>query len=195
MPLEHSPESAAKGPRVKLTEAEVSQLLDEAMARHRQAEALPEKVLSIEDAVEIARTMGIPEEHVHAAAAELQRRRPAEAPVVLEAAELARRRDIVRSRRAQKFYLSLGLSVFLTVAMWGLVGASGGSAALLLLLTGGVLAAVLGTLARWLWAPVTPQELEKLDVPPPPGRCRVCGARAYTPQATFCEQHRYKGPG
>jgi len=193
MPLEHEP-----GPsqQVKLSEAEVSQLLDAAIARHKQAQALPEKVLSVDDALEIARTMGIPEEHVHEAAAELQRRRTtAGVPAVLTEDERRRRGEVVRSRRAQKFLLSLagGAAVLTGIIVLSAVFYAASWAAMLIL--GVTLVVVVRNLVRWLFGGVTDAELESVEVPPLPGRCRVCGAPAYTPQATFCEQHRYKGPG
>jgi hypothetical protein len=193
MPLEHDPQGTTGSVPLKLSEAEVSQLLDRAMARHQESQTLPDKVLGVEDAVEIARSMGIPEEHVLAAAEELRRRRHSSTPVHLTEEERHRRTEIVRSRRSVRFGMSLvGGLAGAVVALFLL---RSGVTAFFALLVLGIAAATIFAGFKRMMAPVPEAEIEQLELPPAAGRCRVCGAPAYSPQATFCEQHRYKGPG
>ena len=53
-----------------------------------------------------------------------------------------------------------------------------------------------GVFAVGFLAAMMKRHPEKASGPPPvPGTCRVCFRPAYTPQSTFCEEHRYKPQG
>jgi hypothetical protein len=166
---------------VQLTEDELQELLTDAIARQGEAQRrqdVSHTLSTLDDALEIARQLNVPEEHVRAAAAEIHKRRLRE-----------RRRQLVRERRRADFLAALGLLVGVALVV-AVVGAS--LAALIFLMLALIPVAVLGW--RWLRAPVTDEEADRTELPPIPGKCRVCWRDAHTPQATFCEEHRYKGP-
>lgn len=164
---------------LRLTHDELTSVLNEAIARQSEAERMVERPATLEDALEVARQLAIPEEHVLAAAEELQRRRSREL-----------RRTIVRERRKAPFLAALGLAAALALVV-SLVGPSlGGFISVLL---AAAPACYLGW--RWKLAPVSDQEADRTELPPTPGYCRVCGAPATTPRSTFCPEHTYRAPG
>src|SRR2546423_15581826 len=76
--LERQQETASQPASGKLTQDELTGLLNEAIRRSGQAEVRREQMASLatlDDALAIAREAGIPPEHVLEAAAELQRRK------------------------------------------------------------------------------------------------------------------------
>jgi len=175
----HDGEGGARETSARLTDDEMSSILNDAIARHSEAQRAPTSAGTLEDALEIARQLDIPEEHVMAAAQQVQHRRLREV-----------RRGVARQQRKAPFIATL------TLAM--------GVAAVVLLVKpgiGGVLSALLAFLPalylgwRWLSAPVTDEEADAVELPPVPGQCRVCGASATTPRSTFCTEHQYRGPG
>ncbi|HTE19897.1 MAG TPA: hypothetical protein VK689_16150, partial [Armatimonadota bacterium] len=165
-----------------LTPDELQDVMSDAISRHSDAERRREEhstLATVEDALEIARTLNIPEEHVRAAVADRQRHKLR-----------AERRAAARRSRGNAFMLALALSApVLLFSLRGGVLRGGLVIVLLLALVNAFLA------WRWLAAPVTDAEADRVELMPVPGKCRVCGAPAYTPRATFCEAHRYKGPG
>jgi len=188
MRLEHQEESGSQGASAsaRLTQEQLSELLDTAIAKHGAAERRQEQqsqLMTVDDALEIARSLNIPEEHVLAAAQELQKR-----------GSVDERKSLARMRRLAPFGVTAGLAGLLTVSM-GLIGG--------IVKVPDAMGALLMTAAwlpplffgwRWKFAPVSQEEADRIELPPKPGVCRVCGAPAVTPQSTFCEQHRYKGP-
>lgn len=184
MRLENEQQAAA-APGVRLTPNELQEVMTEAIQRHGQAERAAEQrtgLSTVEDALEIARSLNIPEEHVRAAIADRGRLKLRE-----------ERRLAVRGRRRAGFLFGLASVVGLEVLL-SFVGFASLTLFTLLLLHVPLLA-VLGILAhRWLAAPVSDAEADRTEVLPVTGKCRVCGADAYAPRATFCEEHRYRGP-
>jgi hypothetical protein len=170
--------SAAGPPSVRLTQDELTALLNEAISRHSEAERRAETVATLDDALDIARQLAIPEEHVRAAAGELQRRRTREL-----------RRVVVRQRRKTAFLAALGIAAAIGVVVL-LVQPS----------LGGVISALIAALpALYLGfrvaAPVSDEEADRVELPPVPGQCRVCGSKATTARSTFCADHQYQTPG
>lgn len=181
MPLEHH--SQTDPGSVKLSPDELQAVMNDAIRRAGQAERaadpLDRKVLTVEDAIGIGRDLNIPEEHVRAAVADRQR-----------AKLRVQRREMVQLQRRTSFFVALVGAVGLSIL--AALGAANG-----FLIVVGVLfwAAALVQGWRWKLAPISDQEADRADVLPVAGTCRVCGAPAYNERATFCEQHRYKGPG
>lgn len=182
MPLQQQQE-------VTLTPEELQSVMRDAIARHGQAQrdaeerARARNLATVEDALSIARDLNIPEEHVLAAVRERNMAKLRE-----------QRRGSVRASRQARFFLWLGAAVGFSAM-----------AAIATALTGGLAwwavfptaAAWIGTFYlawKWLFAPVEDSELRQADHIPVAGTCRVCGAPAYNERATFCEEHRYKGP-
>jgi hypothetical protein len=169
----------------RLSPDELQSVMQDAIARHgaaeRQAEAAQElrTLSSVEEAMEIARQLDIPEEHVRAALRQRER----------ELLRPQRREQAARKRRGE-FIFSLVVSIALTAAM-GLIGALGSILGLAVLAIW-ILPLMLGL--RLLTA-VSDAAADREELPPVAGVCRVCGAPAYNERATFCEAHRYKGPG
>jgi Flp pilus assembly protein TadB len=161
-----------------LTQDELTALLNEAISRHSAAERQAETVTTLDDALDIARQLSIPEEHVHAAAGEIHKRRTRE-----------QRRAIVRQRRKTAFLTALAISAAIGMVVLLVRPSVGGLVS--------VLIAALPTLyLGWrASAPVPDEEADRVELPPVPGRCRVCGAEATTPRSTFCTQHQYQPPG
>ncbi|MGV3719869.1 MAG: hypothetical protein ACO1SX_03080 [Actinomycetota bacterium] len=157
----------------------MSSLLNDAITRHSQSQRSPVSTGTLEEALEIARQLDIPAEHVMAAAQEVQLRRLREV-----------RRGIARQRRKAPFVAALAIAMGIAVVV-----------ILVKLAIGGILSALLAFLPalylgwRWLAAPVTDAEADAVELPPVPGTCRVCGASATTPRSTFCTEHEYRGPG
>jgi hypothetical protein len=164
--------------RLGLSQEDLGEILREARAGTEAEVAAPETAaLTVENAVEIARELGLEEEQVRKAAGTVYRRRLR-----------PERRAAIRARRRTAF---LGSAV---VAALGI-----GAAALAI---PGALPGLLAILAvpavlawRWLAAPISDQEADALELPPVPGLCRVCGLPAQAPNSTFCGVHRYRGPG
>jgi hypothetical protein len=181
MSLKHQSQVDAETAAVRLSPDELQDLMNNAIQRHGQAQrqadrALDHQLSTVEDALDIARQLNIPEEHVRAAIVERQ-----------QSKLRVQRREAVRNGRKAAFFAVLAIAViaslgaliripgigFIAFALWGV-------------------AAFLAF--RWLGAPVSDTEADKTDVVPVAGTCRICGAPAYNERATFCEQHRYKGP-
>jgi hypothetical protein len=164
---------------VRLTHDELTSVLNDAIARHSEAERQAERPATLEDALDVARQLAIPEEHVLAAAQELQRRRVREL-----------RRQVARERRKAPFLAAVGLAVAIGLVV-ALVRPSLGGLVSVLLVT--LPALYLGW--RWKAAPVSDSEADRTELPPSPGQCRVCGSTATTPRSTFCAEHQYRAPG
>jgi len=169
----------------RLSPEELQGVMQDAIARHgdaqRHAEAQAEvrNLATVEEALEIARQLDIPEEHVRAALKQRER-------------ELLRpqRREQAKRKRRGEFVFAAVVAGALTVA----VGALGALASMLGLavLAAWVFAFLLGVR---LFAPVSDDAADREELPPTPGVCRVCGAPAENERATFCADHRYRGPG
>lgn len=163
---------------LRLSDEEMSTLLNDAISRHSDSQRVASPTGSLEDALEIARQLDIPEEHVLAAAQEVQLRRRREL-----------RRGVARGQRKGPF-----------IAAFGIALAIAGVVILVKPSLGGILSALLAFLPalylgwRWLAAPVTDAEADAVELPPTPGTCRVCGAAAVNNRATFCSEHEYRGP-
>jgi hypothetical protein len=181
MSLKHQNQVDTEAATVRLSPDELQDLMTDAIQRHGQAQrqadhAADYHLSTVEDALDIARQLNIPEEHVRAAVEARQRSKLR-----------GQRREMARNGRRAAFFAGIALAVLLTLGsvlfkfLFFPVGA------LVWILT-----AFLGY--RWLGAPISDTEADKTDVAPVAGTCRVCGAPAYNERATFCEQHRYKGP-
>jgi hypothetical protein len=179
---------------MRLSPDQLQALLNEAIDRHSRAGAADGSLSSVEDAVEIARSLNIPEEHVLAAAEEMRRRQMLEQDEAFRERRIADGRRRIKQKRERAF--------FSTLAPLGAVG--------IFLLIGAmfshnpmVVAPVLGAfciplfilLMRWLVVPITDEEAEEEASGPVPGRCRVCGQPAAAANSTFCLAHQYRAPG
>jgi hypothetical protein len=175
------------GNAVRLSEDELTQVVNDAIARQSEAERAREETAgmsTLEDAIEIARSLDIPEEHVLAAAEELQRRKFRE---VKRAALQGKRRTSLGRWAAA----SGGALALLAAAHFGLgPGFPEWVAAVPALVS--VPAALLAL--RRAFSRVPDREVDRADLLPQAGTCRVCGRPAYSPSATFCDLHRYRGP-
>jgi hypothetical protein len=168
----------------RFSEAELSAVLDRALERQRESDARQQEFAArpttLEDALEIARSLNLPEEHVRAAAEEIVRRRHRDGRIPLVKAR----------RKKQAIVAPVALGVL--GLLFG-VGSSAGTLGMALL---GLLVLPVGYLWWcWLAAPVAEAEADRTEPLPVAGTCRVCGEPAVTPRSTFCEAHRYKGPG
>jgi hypothetical protein len=178
MRLENQP-PASSG---KFTQDELSELLSSAISRHGDASRRAEQfstLASMDDALEIARSLGIPEEHVHEAARELQRRQ-----------FRGKRREQVRAKRRAAFLASIFLMIPIAGIASLMLGRITAAVAVVMLLLCAL--PVLLTAWRWLAAPVTDEEADREELPATAGACRVCGRPSYAANATFCEEHRYR---
>lgn len=164
---------------LRLTHDELTIVLNDAIARHSEAERQIERPATLEDALDVARQLAIPEEHVLAAAQELQRRRLREV-----------RRQVVRDRRKAPFLAALGFAVGIGIVVALVRPSLGGLVSVLLVM---LPALYLGW--RWKLAPVSDAEADRAELPVVAGRCRVCGTAATTPRSTFCTEHEYRAPG
>jgi hypothetical protein len=171
-----------------LTETELHELLNTAIARHTESPAWEGDLATLEDVKDIARQINVPEEYVIAAAEEMRRRKVREEEERLKALQRPQRRVVVRIRRRTDF---IAWAIFAAVGTW-LAHALFHLWLFLPVVVGGGIAAFL--LARWLFLPVSDEEADRAEMLPVAGTCRVCGKEAYGPLATFCEEHRYKGP-
>jgi Flp pilus assembly protein TadB len=172
-------ESNKKSAALRLSHDELTDVLNDAIARQSKAEYQTERPSSLEDALEVARQLAIPEEHVLAAAQELQRRRLRE-----------QRRTVARDRRQAPFLAAVGLAIGIGLVVMLTRPSLGGFISVLLV---ALPALYLGW--RWRAAPVTDAEADRTELPTTPGHCRVCGATATTPRSTFCSEHEYRAPG
>ncbi len=181
MPLEHHG-AETEAASVRLSPDELQALMSDAIRRHGQAERAADPVdrslATLDDAYEIARQLNIPEEHVRAAVAERQKGKLRE-----------QKREVIRRRRQRHFFATLGIALIATLGLLigGMQVSLGGLAVLLW-----VAALILGFQAKA--ARIADADADRVDLPPQPGTCRVCGAAAYNERATFCDQHRYRGP-
>jgi len=184
MPLEHEPLASTPRthvPSAHLTPDELTELLNDAIARDGAASQERDHTLalhSLEDAVDIARQVGVSEESVREAARNLERRKTRE-----------QRRALVRAKRRRTLYALAAVAAVVGLPLALRAGIFPGLP-LLALLVG--VALVVGHL--WVNGPVSDQEADRTELPPVAGTCRVCGAAATSPRSTFCERHQYKGP-
>lgn len=162
-----------------LTQDEISQVLHAAIQRHADAERQTTGLVTLEEALEIARQLNIPEGEVVAAAEAIRRERELEAL-------RPQRRAAVRMARRHAFLA--GLASF------------GGLGAIVSWLTTNPLFVGIGLLLaiflafRWLVFRISDAEADRVELLPVAGVCRVCGKPAITARATFCEEHAYKPP-
>lgn len=163
-----------------LSSDELTEVITE--AARKQGEDLKREqtssVTTMEDAYALAREIGIPEEYVSEAAGSLEAKRYSSLMV-----------SQIRGKRLVHFLAALGIGVAAIGVAWLLGGwltflAAAGFAGLI----------VLVALVRWLAVAVGDTDLKQLGPPPVPGRCRVCGRTAVTPESTFCDEHRYRSP-
>ncbi len=188
MPLQHREEEPPRAGGPRFTEDELSAVLDGAIARHGEAQRRQDdaRLASLEDALDIARQLDIPVEHVHAAAAELEKSRLR-----------GRRRILVRRKRRANFLGAAGLLGAISLFSTIFIGLLGGGPMVWLFMVGlplwlPVLLLTLYLGWRWTAAPVTDAEADAMELPPVPGECRVCGRPAQNERSTFCEEHRHK---
>lgn len=171
--------SGGEETRASYSQEEISAILDAAQARSSSdpAAALDTPYRgTIEDALEVARSLNIPEEHVQAAAREI----------------LARRRvGSVKQQKPAPGWAVAATGLLVGVgAIWFVRGGAFWSPTWLRLL-------VIGLAVAAVWALIK-LALHGSSIPaeqlPVAGVCRVCGQPAYNERATFCEEHRYRGP-
>ena len=181
--LQHEGEENRKPPASAappLTQDELSRVLHAAIQRHADAERQAGGLVTLEEALEIARQLDIPESEVLAAAEAIRRERELEAL-------RPQKRAAVRMARRHAFLA--GLAGF------------GGLGAIVSWLTTSPLFVGIGLLlslylaVRWLVFRISDAEADRVELLPLAGVCRVCGKPAITPRATFCEEHAYKAPG
>lgn len=191
MPLEHEHDPQVKSPPgPALSAADLSAILDSAIARH--SEALRSDQTTLEEAIDIARQLNIPEEHVIAAAEELRRRKAAEAAEHRQGAGRSLRRARIRAGRRTAFLVASALAA-LFVAPWFFGAPDAARPTITYFLLCALPVAFFAW--RWLISPVSDAQADRVELPLVAGTCRVCQAPASTPQSTFCEEHRYRGPG
>lgn len=167
---------------MRLSQEELSEVLNRAISRQGEAQQYSGDVTSLDEAMEIARQLNIPEEHVRAAAEELGR-----------TGMRTRKREVVRTRRATGFAvagMAAGLAALLTIAVLALHLPLWLGLAPLALTVIWVIAA-----ARGRFAPISDAEADRVELPPVPGECRVCGRPAQSSRSTFCDLHQYRAPG
>lgn len=136
-------------------------------------------VTTMDDAYALARELGIPEEYVTEAAGSLDARRYGEL-----------RLGQLRGRRLVQFLVTAVVGAGAVALIWAL----GLGWITFLALSGLAGLVVLVALIRWLAVAMGDVDLKQLGPPPVPGRCRVCGQAAVTPESTFCDEHRYRSP-
>lgn len=137
-------------------------------------------VTTMDDAYSLARELGIPEEYVTEAAGDLDARRYTDLRV-----------GQLRGRRMIQFLAAAGIGAVVVGAIW-VLGLGGWLTFLMAAGLAGLIALI--ALVRWLAVAVGDVNLKQIGPAPVPGRCRVCGQAAVTPESTFCEEHRYKSP-
>ena len=187
MRLENEPPSQSQQTSgVRLTASEMDAVLNRAIARDSRGKQLEPREASLEDAIEIASELGISEEQVRASLAEVRSEQ-------VKTGRRDEKRAVVRRRRRTAAWVATAaMAAFMG---WILIGSAGVGATVFAWLL-----VVLGWLAvAWLifrakFAPVSDAEADKVELMPVAGTCRVCGEPAITPQATFCQEHRFQGP-
>lgn len=168
----------------RLSSDDLNLVLSDAIRRQSRAQEETERqisqlgqVTSVDDAIEIAQQLNVDEKHVRAALADYQKSRLR-----------GQRRDLVRAGRRNT---GIGLLVLGGVV---LVGALAAAPALAWVGAAGLLAG--GALFLWgMLGGVSDTAADQKEIMPVAGTCRVCGKSAYNERSTFCEEHRYKGPG
>ncbi len=93
------PSGTAAAPPSRFTAEELNEVLNSAIVRHDQALSEAQSTATVQDAIKIAAELNIPEEHVEAAARELQARKE----------KRARMRNLGRQRRGE--FVSIAISV------------------------------------------------------------------------------------
>lgn len=170
----------------ELSQDEISEILNLAIQRQASAPQAHEQAGTLEQAIEIARQLNVPEEHVLAAAEELRLRKHQAQNAEERALQRGWKRRMVRAGRQRNFLASL------------VAGVAGGAAMLLAHVHPDLLAllplALPALSGLRLAMPVSDEEADRVEVPPRAGVCRVCGDEAHTPESTFCDRHRFK-PG
>jgi hypothetical protein len=187
MRLENEPPSQSQQTSgVRLSASEMDAVLNRAIARESSGQQLEPRGATLEDALEIARELGISEEQVRASLAEVR----AEG---LKSGRREEKRAVVRSRRRRAAWVATAaMAAFMG---WVLIGSAGVGATVFAWLL--IMAGWLGV--GWLtfrakFAQVSDAEADRVELMPVAGTCRVCGEPGYSPQATFCQEHRYQGP-
>src|SRR5262249_44026472 len=145
-----------------------------------------------DDALDIARQINVPEEHVLAAAEALRRRKQAAGDTVALAGLREEKRAVARQKRKIAFVATVAASVAVTVLAMGLMVAGFIGA------VWAVFPLVLLTLcqgARAFALPVSDAEADRVQLPPVAGTCQVCGRPARASNSTLCEEHHFKTPG
>lgn len=127
--------------------------------------------VSLADALQTARDLGIPEENVLMAADDLKRAKFLR----------TRRSNAIRMRRnhfIRFLFLALAISI-------GITFTSSLHAGLAVLAAMSIPLLIIGS--RWATAAMGADETSDHPVA---GVCRICGATAWNPNATFCNQHK-----
>jgi hypothetical protein len=188
MRLENEPSSQSQQTSgVRLTASEMDAVLNRAIVRDGSRAALEPREATLEDALEIARELGISEEQVRASLQEVRAEK-------LKSARREEKRAVVRSRRRLAAWIATAAAAVFTG--WLLMGAAG--VGLTTLAWASIVLGWLGAGAlvyRAKFSPVSDAQADRVELPPVAGTCRVCGKTAHSPQSTFCEEHRYRGPG
>jgi hypothetical protein len=171
-----------------LTADELQSVMKDAIARHGQAERVAETervsgLSTVDEALAIARDLNIPEEHVLAAVNDRNK-----------AKLLEQRRQSIRKSRQNALWLWLGGACGFTAMAAVVSGITHGFPWVVAFPTFAAWIGAVWFAYKAFFAPVTDSEAQDADVIPVGGTCRVCGAPAYNERATFCEEHRYKGP-
>lgn len=179
--LQHEGEPGPKATSsVELTPDELSRVLNTAIQRHSDRDRHSGELASLEDALEIARQLNVPENEVIAAAESIRRERQLEAL-------RPQKRAAVRMGRKHAFFAGLaGLGGLGAIVSWITANP---------LFVGFGLAIAAYLAVRWLLFSISDAEADRVELLPLAGVCRVCGRPAITPRATFCEEHAYKPPG
>ena len=180
-PTQASVNGAAPPSAVKLSAGELDAVLQGAIARHGDSKSAEPAGTTLEEALDIARQLDIPEEHVLASVQDLQKLRLRQ-----------QRRELAKARRRLDSRVTLVIAAVVG-AIGATLGLRGGFSPLALLTLGGAAMLVFWAL-RAAMSPVTDAEADAFEIPPVAGVCRTCGVPAITSKATFCEAHRYKGP-
>lgn len=171
--MEQARRAQATQSGTQLNSKELAEVLQEASRRHGEAiknDDAGRDLASVDDAYAVAEELGIPVEHVRAALASRESRKSKSAVPGTVVFSIA---GAVVTAGA---LMLVGLPLF--------VGVAGGIGAGMAIAVAGF---IVGAMKR------NPQKQEGPS--PVPGTCRICFRPAHTPESTFCEDHRYKGPG
>jgi hypothetical protein len=185
MRLENEPPSPSQqSSGVRLTASEMDAVLNRAIARESSKAEIEPREATLEDALEIARELGISEEQVRASLAEVRSEG-------LKGGRSDEKRAVVRARRRRAAGVTTALmAAFMAVLLFAPAGSTMTLFGCLLIVAGWLGVGWLIFKARF--SPVTDAEADRVELPPVAGTCRVCGKSAYSPQSTFCEEHRYR---